>query len=91
MKDYPYLFEELLEKFWGEPKTQEYFSNYFGDNIVTKSILLTIVIHELNYSLEKYEEKELLLFKEYEEKITKGLESYPDNRVIVDILLEKWK
>ena len=54
------LFEKIVKKVWGEPKTSVYFAGYYNANLGYKSILYTICVYLLNYEIVSQDEKQVL-------------------------------
>lgn len=58
--DYGYLFENIVKKVWGNPKTTIYFANLHNSKGDYKIILYAICIYVLNYQDISEEEKQIL-------------------------------
>jgi|GEM_PF-914389 hypothetical protein len=57
-KDFGMLFENIVKKIWGEPKTTIYFASYYMDKIEGMMILYALCIYILNYQSPEGELKE---------------------------------
>lgn len=79
------LFEKTIQKYWGTPETNIYFSSYYGDNFEMRAILFSIVVHELNYKANEYSEEKLSLMKDYELKSNQGKVTHNDNLLILQL------
>jgi hypothetical protein len=86
IQDFGMLFEKIVEAYWGSPKTPIYFSNYWGKNFETRAILYSIIIKEINYNPEKYNEDILESLKEYASKSSNGGLSYTENASLLELL-----
>lgn len=68
INDYPALLEKTIEAFWGVPKTPVYFANYYDDEFTMRAILFALVLHEINYKSNEYDNELLSELKEFESK-----------------------
>ena len=90
MNDLAYLLENTIIEYWGQPKTQVYFSNFYGDNFEMRAILFSIVLFQVNYKFDDFQEKQLEILKQFLSKSYKNEITYDENKDVL-ILLAKHK
>jgi hypothetical protein len=90
MNDLEYLLEKTIIEYWGNPKTQIYFSNYFGDNFEMRAIIFSIVLFQVNYKFEEFKDEQLEKLKDYLSKSYENENTHDDNINIL-VLLAKHK
>ena len=86
MNDLEYLLEKTIIEYWGNPKTQIYFSNYFGDNFEMRAIIFSIVLFQVNYKFEEFKDEQLEKLKDYLSKSYENENTHDDNINILFIL-----
>lgn len=73
------ILERLIIEYLGQPKTQLYFADYYGDNFKTRAVLFSFASFESNYNGNNYNEEELNLINNYLEKVVDEKTSHNDN------------
>ena len=91
MNDLGALLEKTIEAYWGQPKTQVYFSNYYGDRFEMRAILFSIILFEINYKFSEYNEMELLVLKDYESKSWDSETTFDENIKVLETLAKHKK
>ncbi|MRJ10509.1 hypothetical protein EDL98_05365 [Ornithobacterium rhinotracheale] len=90
-KDYAYVFEKIVKKVWGRPKTDVYFSNFYDSgNPEFKYILFSICVYLINYKGELLSDDEKNRIEEYTENFIENLENYNYHIKIIDFLGDKF-
>ncbi|QBN18942.1 hypothetical protein [Flavobacterium nackdongense] len=84
------IFEQTIQKYWGNPTSGFNFANYYGDNFKMHSLIFSIVVYEINYKKHEYNEEDFMILEEYENKCwkTEGKESttFDDSIKILEFL-----
>lgn len=69
-QDPGYEFEEVIIKFFGQPKTPIYFASYFDrTQFEGRALLFAICVKEKNINKDKYSNESLDKFNKFEEKL----------------------
>ena len=82
------IFERVVEKFWGSPKTSIYFAGFYGDNFGTRAILFAIAVKLQNYGYgnRSFTNEEKKYIDDYISVANRNELTHSDNVKFIDFL-----
>lgn len=74
MKDHAMQFEGVVKKYFGNPLSTIYYSNYYGDNFQIRAILFAICVCEINNKIQ--DDNDLKILNKFHDLFASGNSSF---------------